>query len=471
MRRRFSKILATLGPASRSPDMLRLLADAGVDAFRLNFSHGSHDDHGKAVANIRAVEAATGRHISIVADMQGPKIRVGDTTSASGGKGYELRWGEEVDLVLGETADGAIPVPHPEVFSVSEPGHRLKFDDGKLQVTVQSVGKDRLTAKVDVPGALTSNKGLNVIDAVLPLSAMTPKDEADMRFALDQGVDYVALSFVQTAADVRAAKDVIGDRAGVIVKLEKPAALDNLDAILAETDAAMVARGDLGVELPLEDVPIAQRRIIRECRALGKPVIVATHMLESMIDAPTPTRAEASDVASAIYQGADVVMLSAETAVGRHPATAVAVMDRILQAVESDPEYWRGLARQDIPRADSADDAISEAARSAVATLGCKAVFGFTSSGSTVLRIARERPPCRIVGLTPSETTARRLALTWGVRPLISPDPESFDDVAETVANLAVDPIGLAPGDAYAITAGVPFGVAGTTNTLRIGRV
>ena len=466
MRRRFSKILATLGPASRSPDMLRLLVDAGVDAFRLNFSHGSHDDHGQAVANIRAVETQTGRFVSIVADMQGPKIRVGDT-----GKGFEMRWGEEVDLVLGETASGAIPVPHPEVFAVSKPGHRLKFDDGKLQVTVQSVDTDRIVAKVDVPGTLTSNKGLNVIDAVLPMSAMTTKDEADMRFALDQGVDYIALSFVQTAEDVRAAKAIIGDRAGVIVKLEKPAALQHLDAILAETDCAMVARGDLGVELPLEDVPIAQRRIIRECRALGKPVIVATHMLESMIDAPTPTRAEASDVASAIYQGADVVMLSAETAVGRHPATAVAVMDRILQAVESDPEYWRGLARQDLPRADSADDAISEAARSAVGTLGCKAVFGFTSSGSTVLRIARERPPCLIVGLTPSEETARRLALPWGVHPLISPDPKSFDDVAETVAKLAVEAIGLDSGDAYAITAGVPFGVAGSTNTLRIGRV
>ena len=466
MRRRFSKILATLGPASRSPDMLRLLVDAGVDAFRLNFSHGSHDDHGEAVANIRAVETRTGRFVSIVADMQGPKIRVGDT-----GKGFELRWGEEVDLVLGETADGGIPVPHPEVFSVSEPGHRLKFDDGKLQVTVQRVETDRIVAKVDVPGTLTSNKGLNVIDAVLPMSAMTPKDEADMRFALDQGVDYIALSFVQTAEDVRAAKAIVGDRAGIIVKLEKPAALHHLDAILAETDCAMVARGDLGVELPLEDVPIAQRRIIRECRALGKPVIVATHMLESMIDAPTPTRAEASDVASAIYQGADVVMLSAETAVGRHPATAVAVMDRILQAVESDPEYWRGLSQQELPHADSAEDAISEAARSAVATLGCKALFGFTSSGSTVLRIARERPPCRIVGLTPREQTARRLALPWGVRPLISPDPESFDDVAETVARLAVDEIGLQPGDAYAITAGVPFGVAGSTNTLRIGRV
>ena len=482
LRPRHSKILATLGPASRDPATLRLLVDAGVDAFRLNFSHGSHESHARTLDAVRTVEAETGRHIAVVADMQGPKIRVGDL-----GAGRELRWGEVVTLILGEAASSeaeasAIPVPHREVFAASRPGHRLKFDDGKLQVTVVEAGADRLTARVDVPGRLLSNKGLNVVDAVLPVSAMTPKDEADMRFVLDhgwqdgkgghgRGVDYIALSFVQTADDVRAAKRVVDGRAGIIVKLEKPAALDNLDAILSEADCAMVARGDLGVELPLEQVPIAQRRIIRECRARGLPVIVATHMLESMIDAPTPTRAEASDVATAVYQGADVVMLSAETAVGRHPATAVAVMDRILRAVEDDPEYWRGLARQALPRAGTASDAVSEAARAAVATLGCRAVFGYTSSGSTALRLARERPPCRVVGLTPSAATARRLALAWGVHPLVSPDPESFDDVAQTVARLAVEAVGLEPGDPYAITAGVPFGKAGSTNTLRLGRV
>jgi pyruvate kinase len=466
MRRRFSKILATLGPASRDASTLRLLHEAGVDAFRLNFSHGSHEDHANSVKTIRAVEEQVGRPITIVADMQGPKIRVGEV-----GDGIELRWGEEIELILGEAAKGgAIPVPHPEIFKVSEPGHRLKFDDGKLQVTIVKVTAKIITARVDVPGLLKSRKGLNVIDALLPVSAMTPKDEVDMRFALGQGVDYIALSFVQNADDVRAAKAVTQGRAGIIVKLEKPSALTELDAILAETDAAMVARGDLGVELPLEDVPVAQRRIIRECRKLGKPVIVATHMLESMIDAPTPTRAEASDVASAIYQGADVVMLSAETAVGRHPATAVAVMDRILQAAENDPEYWDGLAARRLSHAETAEDAISDSARSTANILGCKAVFGFTSSGSTVLRLARERPPCRIVGLTPSLDTARRLALVWGVHPMRAEDLKSFEDMTRIVDERAKD-CGLASGDSYVVTAGVPFGVTGTTNTLRIGKV
>ena len=468
---RYSKILATLGPASRDPKVMRLLVEAGVSAFRLNFSHGSHDDHAANIDTIRGIEAELGQPIAVVADMQGPKIRVGELAD-----GLELVWGETVALVEGaEAAPGEIPVPHPEVFAVSAPGDRLKLDDGKLQVTLTSVESGRMEARVDVPGRLTSRKGINVIDAVLPVSAMTPKDEADMRFALSKGVDYIALSFVQTAEDVRGARAVVRASAHpeteIVVKLEKPAALDNLDAILDAADCAMVARGDLGVELPLEDVPVAQRRIIRECRRRGMPVIVATHMLESMIDAPTPTRAEASDVASAIYQGADVVMLSAETAVGRHPATAVAVMDRILRAAEADPLYWEGLAALPLPLDETAEDAISGAARRAVDVLGCRAVFGFTSSGSTVRRIARERPPCPVIGLTPHATTARRLSVCWGVRAFIAEDPENFDVVAETADRVAREELGLVEGDSYAVTAGVPFGQSGTTNTLRIGVV
>ena len=467
----FAKILATVGPASRDRSVLRLLVEAGADAFRVNFSHGEHAGHAEVIRNIRAVGEELGRHIAVVADMQGPKIRVGEL-----GDGLELRWGQEVVLRLGaEAAAGEIPVPHAEIFQVSEPGNRLKFDDGKLQVTVREVGADSLTAVVDVPGRLSSRKGLNVVDAVLPLSAMTPKDEADMRFALGEGVDYVALSFVQTADDVREARAIVGDQAGLIVKLEKPAALHNLDAILADADAAMVARGDLGVELPLEDVPIAQRRIIRECRRLGKPVIVATHMLESMIDAPTPTRAEASDVASAIYQGADVVMLSAETAVGRHPATAVAVMDRIIGAVEADPTYWDVLSAERrtggwAGGSASVSDAISRAAGASVRALGSRAVFGYTSSGSTVRRIARERPPCPVIGLTPSVATARRLALVWGVRCVLADTPDGFDDISDNVEAIARR-LGLVSGDSFVITLGVPFGVSGSTNTLRVGVV
>jgi len=338
MEHRFTKILATVGPASSAPDTLRLLHDVGVNAFRLNFSHGAHEDHARSVEFIRQVAEEKDRPICIVADMQGPKLRVGPFKGGS----TELKYGSTVTLKLGdeEGSGDIIMVPHPELFAALEKDHILKFDDGKLQVTVISNSGKEIKAKVDVPGKLSDRKGLNVIGAVLPMSAMTEKDREDMAFALSQDVDYIALSFVQTPQDVREAREIIGDRAGIIVKVEKPSAVEQLDDILVLADAVMVARGDLGVELPLEQVPIVQRRIIRKARALGKPVIVATHMLESMIDSPTPTRAEASDVATAVYLGTDAVMLSAETAVGRHPATAVAIMDRIIRAAETDPEFW-----------------------------------------------------------------------------------------------------------------------------------
>ena len=461
-RPRFAKILATLGPASRAPDTMRLLHDVGVDAFRLNFSHGSHEDHLANIEAIRRIEADTGNPIAIVADMQGPKLRVGEM-----GDGLELRYGDTVRLRrTDEPADGDIVFPHTELEKILEPGLVLKFDDGKLQVTV--TGPD--TARVDVPGLLKSRKGINVINAVLPMSAMTDKDRADMAFALEYGADWIALSFVQTAQDVMDARKIIGDRAGIIVKIEKPSAVEELDSIMQMTDAAMVARGDLGVELPLERVPVVQRRIIRKGRELGKPVIVATHMLESMIDAPTPTRAEASDVATAIYQGADAVMLSAETAVGRHPATAVAIMDRIIQSAESDPILWEYFSQTEIPHEASAEDAISRSVKTIAPVIDAKAVFGYTLSGSTVMRLSRERPTCRIIGLTPRARTASKLALVWGTTPVITEDPENFDGMLDEVAEHAKT-VGLASGDRFMVSAGVPFGVPGTTNTLKLGQL
>lgn len=469
MRNRFAKILATLGPASRSPDTLRLLHDVGVDAFRLNFSHGSHEDHAESVENIRSIQEITGTSITIVADMQGPKLRCGPFEGGS----ININYGETVTIECSEELGkpGLIRMPHPELIEALSEGHILKFDDGKMQVTILSKSDNKLTARVDVPGKLSDRKGINVINAVLPMSAMTDKDRVDMAFALTQDVDYIALSFVQTAQDVMDARKIIGDKAGIIVKIEKPSAVEDLDSILMMADAAMVARGDLGVELPLEQVPVVQRQIIRKCRALGKPVIVATHMLESMIDSPTPTRAEASDVATAIYLGADAVMLSAETAVGRHPATAVAIMDRIITAAEGDPEYWRYFDQIKLPHEPTAEDAIGESVRSAAKTLGCKAVLGYTLTGSTVQRISRERPPCRVVGLTPSKQTANRLALSWGVTPLVTEDPDSFDDMLSNVQSVAVDKLGLVKGDRIMISAGVPFGCPGTTNMLKIQTV
>jgi len=441
----------------------------GVDAFRLNFSHGSHEDHKRSIKAIRAIENETGHAITIVADMQGPKLRCGTFEDGQ----IELRYGETITIKKSDMPgkDGLIHMPHAELMAAMTPGHKLKFDDGKLMVTILSNNGKTMTARVDVPGILKDKKGINVIGAVLPLSAMTPKDEKDMAFALMQEVDYIALSFVQTAQDVMAARKIIGDKAGIIVKIEKPSAVKDLDPILVMADAVMVARGDLGVELPLEQVPVVQRQIIRKARALGKPVIVATHMLESMIDAPTPTRAEASDVATAIYQGTDAVMLSAETAIGRHPATAVAIMDRIICAAEADPEFWKYFKQIDLPHEATAEDAISRSVRGIVDTLGCKAVLGYTMTGSTVQRISRERPPCRIVCLTPRQRTARRMAMSWGVLPIVTKDPVNFDDMLSSVQEVATEQAGLKPGDTVMISAGVPFGRPGTTNTLKIATI
>ena len=469
MRNRFAKIVATIGPASHAPDTMRLLHDVGVDAFRLNFSHGTHDDHARAVRQIREISKATGHAISIIADMQGPKLRVG--TFSDGG--IDLRYGDEI--ILRHRADtsenGDIHVSHDELFKALEPGHILKFDDGKLQVTVISNDGSKIGAKVDVPGHLSDRKGINVIGAVLPMSAMTDKDREDIAFALRQKVDFIALSFVQTPKDVADARKLIADKAGIIVKIEKPSAVEQLDEILNLADAAMVARGDLGVELALEQVPVVQRQIIRRGRSMGKPVIVATHMLESMIDSPTPTRAEASDVATAIYLGTDAVMLSAETAVGRHPATAVAIMDRIITAAESDREFLDYVQNRRLRHDATSEDAISHSVRGIADIIGAKAVLGYTATGSTVQRISRERPPCKIVGLTPLVSTANRLALSWGVRPLVTDDPSSFDEMLKDIQIMARSRLGMSKGDKVIISAGIPFGRPGTTDTLKIATI
>lgn len=469
MRTRLAKIVATVGPASAAPSNLKLLHEVGVDAFRLNFSHGSHEDHARSVKAIREVEKSCGNPIAIIADMQGPKLRVGPFENGQ----IELRYGDIIDIEISEELgqDGLIRLPHPELLPALTPGNALKFDDGKLMVTITEINDKGLKARVDVPGILKDRKGVNVIGAVLPMSAMTEKDKIDMAFALTQEVDYIALSFVQTPQDVRDAQKIIQGNARLIVKIEKPSAVDELDEIIELADAAMVARGDLGVELALEQVPAVQRKIISTCRAQGKPVIVATHMLESMIDAPTPTRAEASDVATAIYQGADAVMLSAETAVGRHPATAVAIMDRIIGAAEADPTYPDFHAGSKLRPQPTVNDAISQSVRGIAEVLDCKAIMGFTESGSTVERIARERPPCKIIGMTPDARTASCMALTWGVQPIVMDDPKSFDEMIDKIQGVATSKGGLKSGDRIVISAGIPFGRPGTTDTLKIATI
>jgi pyruvate kinase len=469
MHSRDCKIVATLGPASDPPERLLMLLQAGVDCFRLNFSHGAREDHARRMTAIRAAEEKIGRPVGVFADLQGPKIRVGVFPDGQ----ITLKYNDVVTLEASTAPGeaGIIRLPHLELVQVLDAGDILKLDDGKMQLTVLERSGGKVKARVDYGGALKSQKGVNVPTRRIPISALTEKDREDAAFALELGVDYLALSFVQHPDDVREARALAGERAGVIAKIEKPSALAEIDDIVDAADAVMVARGDLGVELPPEQVPIAQRKIIRAARAAGRPVIVATHMLESMIDAPTPTRAEASDVATAVYQGADAVMLSAESAVGRHPQSAVAIMDRIIRAVEGDEDYWSGLPRDMTPPQATTADAIALSARHIADVIDCAAVVAYTATGSTAYRLARERPRCGVIGLTPVVSTARRLTLAWGVRSCVGEDAQNVEDMVEK-ADAAVRKLGVAgPGDRVAIVAGIPFGRPGKTNTIRVFRL
>jgi len=448
--------------------MLRLLHDAGVDLFRLNMSHGQHDKLEQVIKAIRDIERDKQIPVAVFADLQGPKIRTG----AFPGGSIKLKYGAQLRLVLAkETADeDTIPIPHAELLDVLQPGDILKLDDGKLQITVESRHANHLIARADTPGDLKDRKGINVPGRALPISALTEKDRADLEFALGIGVDYIALSFVQKPGDVAEAKALIDGRAGIIAKIEKPAAVDHLEEIIDLSDAIMVARGDLGVECAPEDVPLLQRRIIRTCRHAGKPVIVATHMLESMVESIAPTRAEASDVSTAVYQGADAVMLSAETAVGRHPPTAVAIMDRIIIATEADDESggYKIDGRDD--QVYTTADAMTLSARRIAEVLDCKFAVAYTKTGSTARRLSRDRPHCPVIAATPDENVARNLALFWGVRPVVTEDISHFHEMIEK-ADMLAKANGGEDGDRIIILAGYPFGRPGKTNTLKISRI
>jgi pyruvate kinase len=465
-----AKIVATLGPASADRATIEALVNAGADVFRLNFSHGTQADHRRRLEIIRAIESDVGRPIGVLLDLQGPKLRVG--TFADGAVQLVEDAGFRLDLDIAKPGNATrAPLPHPEIFAVLKPGAELLLDDGKLRLLVEEAAPDHALTRVVTGGRLSDRKGVNVPGAVLPLSALTAKDRADLDFGLSLEVDWVALSFVQRAADIAEVKAIVQGRAGIVAKLEKPAAIDSLDAILAATDAVMVARGDLGVELPAEQVPAIQKRIVRECRKLGKPVIVATQMLESMVSAPVPTRAEASDVATAIYDGADAVMLSAESASGKFPVEAVAMMDRIIARTEADPHYRATIDASHTPASPNVADAVGWAARSVAGLLDVAAMVAYTSSGASALRMARERPRAPIVGITPSRLTARRLTLVWGVNPVVSDDIDGVDDMTR-IALKTVAQQGFADsGDTIVIAAGLPFGSPGSTNLLRIAQL
>ncbi len=467
-RTRNAKIVATLGPASSDPAVVRALFMAGVDVFRLNFSHGSHDDHRQRFEVLRALEKETGRPIGILADLQGPKLRIG--TFADGPVMLEVGKGFRLDLDAAPGDAGRAGLPHPEIFAALVPGAELLLDDGKLRLRVERCGADFADTSVIVGGQLSERKGVNVPGVVLPITALTEKDHRDLGFALELGADWIALSFVQRPEDVTEARALIGDRASIVVKLEKPSAVEHLEAIVALTDAVMVARGDLGVELPAEQVPTIQKRIVRTCRRLGRPVIVATQMLESMIESPVPTRAEASDVATAIYDGADAVMLSAESASGKFPVVAVDMMNRIIAQVEADPQYRQLIDAshtQSRPGGDVAE-AVCCAMRRAVALLQAAAIVCYTSSGHTSLRAARERPESPILSLTPRLSTARRLALVWGVHSVHIADVADVDQMTQRASEVARRD-GFAESGEFIVTiAGMPFGTPGTTNLIRI---
>ncbi len=468
-RSRLTKIVATLGPSSASPEVIARLFETGVDVFRLNFSHGSHADHGARLAVLRDLEARTGRPIAVMADLQGPKLRI--ATFAAGPVALAPGQRFRLDLSMDPGDTTRVGLPHPEIFAALTPETDLLLDDGRVRLRVTACDADFAETVVVSGTGLSDRKGVNVPGVVLPLSPLTPKDREDLAFALDQGVDWVALSFVQRPEDVAEARRLIGGRAALLSKLEKPQAIAHLAEIIEMSDAIMVARGDLGVELPAEDVPTLQKRIIRESRRAGKPVIVATQMLESMVSAPAPTRAEASDVATAVYDGADAVMLSAETAAGAYPVEAVSIMDRIARRVEHDPLYRTIMDAQHPDPQKTSADAITAAARQVAHTIQAAAIVTYTTSGSTTLRAARERPEVPILCLTSALDTARRLQLVFGVHAVHTEDVANFSEMVQT-ATRAAHADGIATeGQRLVITAGVPFGTPGNTNILRIAWV
>jgi pyruvate kinase len=446
--------------------MIRALFDTGADVFRLNMSHGSHDDHRARYDAIRAVEAETGRPIAILADLQGPKLRVGQF----GAGPQELNEGDRFRFDLDPTPGDAhrVQLPHREIFAALVPGSNLLVNDGKIRLRVDDCGPDFADCIVTVGGTISDRKGVNVPDVVLPLAALSDKDRSDLEFACELGVDWLALSFVQRAADVEEARALAKGRAAILSKIEKPAAVDAFDDILAASDGIMVARGDLGVELPVHSVPPIQKRLVRKCRSAAKPVIVATQMLESMIESPVPTRAEVSDVANAIYEGADAVMLSAESAAGAYPIEAVRTMDSVARSVEADSNYRAIIeASRQISR-HSVADAIVTAAREIAETTDIAAICAFSQSGTTVSMVARERPRVPIIALTPIESVLRRMCLTWGTHCVITPQLSRFKEAVVNATRAAREFSFADESRQVVVMAGVPFNVPGTTNIVRI---
>ncbi len=473
-RNRKAKILATLGPSSSSPKIIDDLFNAGCDVFRLNFSHGTIEDHRKNCENIRNLEKKYNHTTCILADLQGPKLRIGNF----GNKKIEVKKGQEFILDL-NSAPGdqkRVNFPHKEIYDILTPNSEILIDDGKIRLQIIKQENDNLVTEVLNDGILSDNKGINIPGIILPISSLTSKDKSDLTKALDMGVDWVALSFVQTHKDIEELRKLVGNKASIMAKIEKPSAVKNLDQIINASDGLMIARGDLGVELPTEQVPVIQKNIINRCREYGKPVVVATQMLESMVVNNVPTRAEASDVANAIYDGTDAVMLSAESAIGSFPIESVTIMNKIIQSVENDNDNFNleelHQNNEIIEKSNSTIDAITSAAYTIAKNAGAKAIVTFSVSGKTTMRMAKERAPVLIIGLSPNINTARKVQITWGVYSIHSEQDARSATEMVSIACLAIKNKKLAKnGDSIVITAGVPFGNAGSTNLLRIAKI
>lgn len=468
-RYRQTKIVATLGPASGDPDMMRKLFQAGVDVFRLNFSHGSHEAHAKNVETARALEKEFSRPVCLIGDMQGPKLRIGrfENNSIDLTEGMKFRF--DMDEALGD--ETRVQLPHPEVLEAMEVGSEILLDDGKVRVEVTGKDKNGLDVKIITGNKLSNNKGFNIPGVILPIEALTEKDKIDLEAAVGMGVDWIAQSFVQRAEDVIQAQKLIKGRAALMAKIEKPSAVEFIDEIIDVVDGIMLARGDLGVEIPPEEVPSVQKKVVRRVRHAGKPVIVATQMLESMVENARPTRAEASDVATAVYDGADAVMLSAETAVGDYPIEAVSIMSRICEVTESDKNYRRIMNSDHPDTQNEASDAITVAASYVAKDINAAAILNHTTSGSTTLRTVRQRPDVPILSITSCAETARRLALSFGVRTFVIEDVDNFGDAVKVAVRVVTENDYAQKGDRIVLTAGVPFGVSGTTNILRVADI
>jgi pyruvate kinase len=470
MRRlRRTKIVATLGPASGDHAAITRLFHAGVDVFRINMSHTSHERMRELVGIIRAIETENGRPIGILVDLQGPKLRLGTFAAGRATLDKGATFTLDADPAPGDAT--RVHLPHPEILAAIAPGHALLIDDGKVRLVATETSEQRVVARVEVGGTVSDRKGVSLPDTMVPFSALAPKDRSDLEAALDTGIDWVALSFIQRPEDIAEAKKITRGRAVVMAKIEKPQAVTRLDDILDLADALMVARGDLGVEMPLEKVPGVQKQLTRAARRAGKPVVVATQMLESMISSPVPTRAEVSDVATAIFEGADAVMLSAESAAGQYPFEAVATMNRIAEEVEQDPVYRSIITAQRAEPEATGADAIADAARQIAETLGLPAIVCWTSSGSTALRVARERPNSSIVAISPNLSTGRRLSLVWGVHCVVAEDARDQDDMVDRACRIAFKEGFAKAGQRVIIVAGVPLGTPGTTNMVRIAFV